>query len=150
VNGANVPASARAPVASRAPGRPGATGAPSVTAATGRAASPAAVNWAAVTATGSRPGSRRAWATVNEAEKSSDARTSPSPARVAPPLPPAATRPTPASDTAKPSHATGRAISRCRRAATIATSTGEAPTSRAPWLTLVRAIPAFCTRIDPP
>jgi hypothetical protein len=40
-------------------------------------ASAAARDWAAVTATGSRPGSRRACATVNEAEKSSDAEIKP-------------------------------------------------------------------------
>jgi hypothetical protein len=32
----------------------------------------------------------------------------------------------------------------------IATSTGVAPTSIAAWLTLVRAMPAFCTMTDPP
>jgi hypothetical protein len=31
-----------------------------------------------------------------------------------------------------------------------ATSTGTAPISRAAWLTLVRAMPAFCTAIVPP
>jgi hypothetical protein len=31
-----------------------------------------------------------------------------------------------------------------------ATSTGVAPTSRAAWLTPVRVMPAFCTRMDPP
>jgi Lrp/AsnC family transcriptional regulator, leucine-responsive regulatory protein len=123
---------------------------PSVAAATGRAVSAAARNCTAVTATGSRPGSRRAWATVNEAENPSDARTSPSPAKLAPPPPPTATRPTPANDTAKPVQATGGATLRCRRAAMTATSTGVAPMSRAAWLTLVRVIPAFCTRIDPP
>ena len=150
VAGASVPSSTSPAVASHAPAPPAAGGAPSVTAATGRVASAAARNCTAVTATGSRPGSSRAWATVNEAEKPSEARTSPSPARVAPPPPPAATSPTPASDTAKPIQATGRATLWCATAAMTATSTGVAPTSRAAWLTLVRVIPAFWTRIDPP
>jgi hypothetical protein len=145
-----VPTRARPRVASGMAAPPGAAGVPSVRAATGRVASAAARNCTAVTATGSRPRSSRAWATVNEAEKSSDPRTRASPVRVAPPPPPAATRPTPANDTAKPVQATGRATRRCRRAAMTATSTGVAPTSRAAWLTLVRVIPAFCTRIDPP
>jgi hypothetical protein len=149
VNGASVPASASPTVASRMPAPPAAAGVPSVTAATGRVASAAMRNCTAVTATGSRPGSSRACATVNEAETTSDARTRPSPVKVAPP-PPAATRPTPTNDTAKPIQATGYATLRCQTAAMTATSTGVAPTSRAAWLTLVRVIPAFCTRIDPP
>jgi hypothetical protein len=150
VAGARVPSSTSPAVASTGPAPAAAGGVPSLTAATGRAVSAAARNCTAVTATGSRPGSRRAWATVNEAESPSDARTSPSPAKPAPPPPPAATSPTPANDTAKPVQATGGATLRCRRAAMTATSTGVAPMSRAAWLTLVRVIPAFCTRIDPP
>jgi hypothetical protein len=150
VNGASVPSSASPAVASKPPAPPAAAGMPSVTAATGRAASAAARNWTALTATGSRPGSRRACATVNEAESITDASTRPSPVKVAPPPPPAATSATPANDTVKPVQAAGCAARRCRTAATTATSTGVAPTSRAAWLTLVRAIPAFCTRIDPP
>jgi Lrp/AsnC family transcriptional regulator, leucine-responsive regulatory protein len=69
---------------------------------------------------------------------------------VAPPPGPAAIRPTPASDTAKPAHATGCATRWCQQAAMIATSTGVAPTSSAAWLTLVRAMPVFCTMIVPP
>ena len=148
--GASVPSSTSPAVASHTPAPPAAAGGPSVTTATGRAARAAARNCTAVTATGSRPGSSRAWATVNEAEKASDARTSPSPAKLAPPPPPAATRPTPANDTAKPVQATGRATLWCRTAAMPATMTGVAPMSRAAWLTLVRVIPAFWTRIDPP
>jgi hypothetical protein len=45
-------------------------------------------------------------------------------------LPPA-TRPTPASDTANPAHATGRATLCCQTAAMIAISTGVAPISSA-------------------
>jgi len=150
VDGASVPTSASPAVASRVPAPPAVGGVPSVTTATGRVASAAMRNCTAVTATGSRPGSRRACATVNEAERTSDARTRPSPLKVAPPPPPAATRPTPTNDTAKPVQATGRATLRCRTAAMTATSTGVAPTSRAAWVTLVRVIPAFCTRIDPP
>lgn len=150
VNGASVPSSASPAVATKLPAPPTAAGMPSVTAATGRAASAAAMSCTAVTATGSRPGSRRVCATVNKAESITDASTRPSPVRVAPPPPPAATSATPASDTAKPIQATGRAIRRCRTAATTATSTGVAPTSRAAWVTLVRAIPVLCRRIDPP
>jgi hypothetical protein len=46
---------------------------------------------------------------------------------------------------AKPSQATGRATARCQTAAMTATSTGTAPISKAACVTLVRAIPAFCT-----
>ena len=150
MDGASVPASVSPVVAASTPMPPGTAGRPSVRAATGRVARAAATNWIAVTATGSRPGSRRAWATVKAAEKSSDARTRPSPAKLAPSPPPAATRPTPANDSAKPVQATGRATLACCTAARKATSTGVAPTSRAAWLTLVRVIPAFWIRIDPP
>jgi Lrp/AsnC family transcriptional regulator, leucine-responsive regulatory protein len=87
---------------------------------------------------------------VNEAEQSSDARTRPSPPKLAPPPPPAATSPTPANDSPWPAQPSGRATVRCPTAAMTAISTGVAPTSRAAWLTLVRAIPAFCTRIAAP
>ena len=150
MDGASVPASVSPAVAASTPMPPGTAGRPSVRAATGRVARAAATNWTAVTATGSRPGSRRAWATVKAAEKSRDARTRPSPAKLAPSPPPAATRPTPASDSAKPDQATGRATLAWWTAARKATSTGVAPTSRAAWLTLVRVIPAFWIRIDPP
>lgn len=87
---------------------------------------------------------------MKAAENASEARTRASPVRVAPAPPPAATSATPANDTPKPVQATGGAARRCWTAATPATSTGVAPTSRAAWLTLVRVIPAFWTRIDPP
>jgi len=104
-----------------------------------------------VTATGSRPGSSRPCATVNAADSTSEASTSPSPRTLAPPPAlPAVTRPTPLSETAKPSQACGRATLRCHTAAMIATSTGTAPMSRAAWVTLVRVIPAFCTMTEPP
>jgi hypothetical protein len=78
-----------------------ACGSGSLSAATGSMASVAAANCTAVTAIGSRPGSSRVWATVNEADSSSDSRTSPSPVMVALPWAPApAISTTPASDTA--------------------------------------------------
>jgi hypothetical protein len=127
------------------------TGAPSVSTATGSAPSVAPRNCTAVTATGSRPVSRRPWATVTVADSSSETRTRPSPASVAPPPPPpTVTRPTPPSDTTKPSHATGGATVRYHTAAIAATSTGTAPISRDAWVTLVRAMPAFCTMTEPP
>ena len=103
-----------------------------------------------MTAIGSRPLSRRACATVNVAISSRDVSTRPSPPTVAPPPRPPVIIATPASDTANPAQATGRATLRCQNAATTATSTGTAPMSRAAWLTLVRAMPAFCTSTDPP
>ncbi len=146
VNGASVPASASAATASTGPGRAGTAGAPSATTVKASAPSAAPRNCTAVTATGSRPGSSRACATVNVADSTSEASTSPSPATLAPPPPPpAVTRPTPPSEMAKPSHATGRATARCHTAAMIATSTGIAPISSAACVTLVRTIPAFCT-----
>ena len=45
---------------------------------------------------------------------------------------------------------TGRATACCQAAAMIATRTGAAPISRAACVTLVRAIPAFCIRMQPP
>jgi hypothetical protein len=152
----SVPRRARPAVAASAtPGPPGpgparGGGGPSVTTATGRAARAAARNCTADTAAGSRPWRRRAWATVNEAESPSEARTRALPDRVAPPLPPAATRATPANDTANPVQAAGGPGRRSRAAARRATSTGVAPMSRAAWLTLVRVIPAFWSRIAPP
>lgn len=74
----------------------------------------------------------------------------PSPLTVAPPPPPPATMATPASDTAKPTQASGRATTWFRQAVMIATSTGTAPISRAAWLTLVRVMPVFCRRTAPP
>lgn len=101
MNGASVPPSASAIVTGRPAPAPARCGIPSVTAATGAAATVAARNCSAVTATGSRPGSSRVCATVNHADSTSDTSTRPSPARVAlPPAPAPATSPTPASETA--------------------------------------------------
>jgi hypothetical protein len=151
VNGPSVPASASAATASTGPGRTGTAGAPSVTAVKAAAPSAAPRNCTAVTAIGSRPASSRPCATVNAADSTSETSTSPSPRALAPPPPPpAVTRPTPPSEIAKPSHAAGRATARCHTAAMTATSTGAAPISSAAWVTLVRAIPAFCTMTDPP
>ena len=151
VNGSSVPASASATTASTTPAPAGAAGTPSLTAAIGSEPSVAPRNCTAVTATGSRPASSRPWATVTMADRSSDARTRPSPAMVAPPPPlPVVISPTPPSDTAKPNQATGRATARYHTAAMIATSTGTAPISRAAWVTLVRPMPAFCTMTEPP
>jgi len=117
---------------------------PSATTVKLSAPSAAPRNCTAVTATGSRPGNSLACATVKMADSISEASTRPSPRPVAPPpLPPAVTRPTPPSEIAKPSQATGRATVRCHRAATTATSTGAAPISSAACVTLVRVIPAF-------
>ena len=149
MNGTSVPPSASAATASTGPGPvgpAGTAGPPSVRAAKASAPSAAPRNWTAVTATGSRPGSSRPCATVNAADSTSETSTSPSPRTLAPPPAlPAVTRPTPPSETAKPSQASGRATLRCQAAAMIATSTGTAPISRAAWVTLVRMIPAFCT-----
>jgi hypothetical protein len=132
VNGSSVPPAASATTTSTGPAPPGMVGGRSVRAATGSAPSAAPRNCTAVTATGSRPCSRRPWATVTVADKTSDARTRPSPASVAPPPPPLAViRPIPPSDTMKPNQASGRATVRCHTAAMIATSTGTAPISRA-------------------
>jgi hypothetical protein len=101
VNGSSVPPMASAMTTGSPCRAPAAGGIPSVTRATGSVASVAARNCTAVTAMGSRPASRRGWATVNDADSTSDTRTRPSPAMVA--LPPdlaAATRPTPIRDTA--------------------------------------------------
>jgi hypothetical protein len=150
VNGSSVPPTASAATASTGPGPAGTPGAPSVTTVKASAPRAAPRNCTAVTATGSWPGSSRAWPTVNVAEMSSETRTSPSPDSAAPPPPTPAIRPTPPSDTTKPAQATGRATVWCQTAAMIATSTGTAPMSRAAWVTLVRTMPAFCTMTEPP
>jgi hypothetical protein len=150
VKGTRVPNAASAPTARTGPGPAGMAGAPSVTREKARAATAAPRNCTAVTATGSRPGSSRTCATVNVAEMSREISTSPSPVSVAPPPPPPVIRPTPPSDTTKPAQATGRATLWCHSAAMTATSTGTAPISSAAWVTLVRAMPAFCTMTDPP
>lgn len=131
--------------------RTAACGSGSVSVATGSMTTVAAANCTAVTAIGSRPGSSFVWATVNEADSSSDSSTSPSPVTLALPCAPApAISTTPASDTAYPAQAIGRATARNQAAEITATSTGVAPTSSAAWLTLVRMTPAFCTKIVPP
>jgi hypothetical protein len=145
-----VPPAVSAAVARTGPGPVTAGGIPSVSAATGSTARAAPRNCTAVAATGSWPRSSRVCATVKTADTSSDASTSTSPAVLAPPPRPPVTRPTPASDSAKPAQATGRATARCHTAAMTATITGTAPISSAAWVTLVRVIPAFCTRTDPP
>jgi len=150
VNGSTVPPRARARVATTAPAACGAAGPPSAAAENGSSASAAPRNWTAVTATGSRPRSRRAWPTVNVAEMTSEAITRASPVAEAPPPRPTVTRPTPASDTANPAQATGRATARCQSAAMTATITGTVPISSAAWVTLVRVMPAFCTTTEPP
>ena len=137
-------------MAATGPSAGGAAGMPSVTAANGSTASAAPRNCTAVAAMGSRPRSKRVCATVNVADTSSDASTSTSPAVLAPPPRPPATRATPASDSAKPAQATGRATARCHTAAMIATSTGTVPISSAAWVTLVRAMPAFCSTTQAP
>jgi hypothetical protein len=150
VNGSIVPPAVSAMTTSTGPTACGAGGRPSVAAENVSPASAAPRNCTAVTATGSRPRSMRAWATVNVADSSSDASTRPSPASVAPPPCPPVTRATPARDTTNPAHATGRATVWCHSAAMTATSTGTAPISSAAWVTLVREMPAFCSRTDPP
>ena len=128
----------------------GAAGLPSVTAANGSAARAAPRNCTPVVATGSRPFSSRVCATVNVADTTSEATTRASPVALAPPPWPPVTRATPPSDSANPAQATGRATARCHTAAITATSTGAVPISRAAWVTLVRAMPAFCSTTDPP
>jgi hypothetical protein len=136
-------------VARTAPGPCGAAGMPAA-AENGSAARAAPRNCTAVTAIGSRPRSRPACATVNVADSSSDRSTRPSPAAEAPPPRPPVIRPTPASETANPAQATGRATVCRQSAAMTATSTGTTPISSAAWVTLVRVMPTFCTRTDPP
>ncbi len=148
--GSTVPASTSAITASSAAELAGLPGVASVIRATGRTASPAAASWSAVTATGSRPRSSLACDTVNAAEISWAATTSPSPPSVEPdPCRPAMTV-TPASDNAKPTQAMGRAQLCPSIAAMIATRTGVAPISRAACVTLVRCTPKFWSRTEPP
>ncbi len=137
MKGSSVPTAARLATAKTARGPLGAAGMPSVMTAIGSTARAAPRNCTAVTATGSRPGRIRLWATVKVADSSSDARTRASPTPVAPPPRPPATRPTPARDTANPAQATGRATVWCHNAAMTATSTGAAPISSAACVTLV-------------
>ena len=154
MNGTSVPPAARpstdAAIAMPAPAPAGRTGAPVAAAAIASVTTAAPANCAAVIATGSRPLRNRDWATVAEAISTTEARTMPSPASVAPPDCPPVIIPTPASDTAKPAQAAGPATVRCHAKATIATMTGAAPASRAACVTLVRAIPAFCSTSEPP
>jgi len=145
-----VPQTASAATAATAVSRAGAGGAPSVRAATGSAARAAPRNCTAVTATGSRPGSSRAWPTVNTAEISTEASTSALPPADDPVPCAPVTSPTPASDSANPAQATGLATVRCQTAAITATSTGAAPTRRAASLTLVPVMPMFCSSTEPP
>lgn len=150
VNGARVPPTTSPVAASTALAWTGAAGTPSRIHATGSAATAAAANWTAVTATGSRPESSRGCATTNPAESTSDASTSASPVRVAAPPPSAAIPATPVSATANPAHETGPTALRPSPTAISATRIGVPPTSRAAWLTLVRAMPAFCRTITMP
>jgi hypothetical protein len=150
VNGARVPPTTSPAVARTVPAWVGAAGTPSTIQATGSAATAAAANWTAVTATGSRPTSIRGWATTNPADSTRDARTSASPVNVAAPPPSAAIPATPASATANPAHETGPTTLRPSPTAISATRIGVPPTSRAAWLTLVRAMPAFCTTMTMP
>jgi hypothetical protein len=143
VNGASVPPTAKPAAARTAPGLAGMAGMPPVATANGSTPMVAPRNCTAVTATGSRPRSRRTCATVNVAHSSTDTRTRPSPDAVAPPPAPPVSRATPQAEAPKPAHAAGRATVRCHNAAITATSTGTAPISRAAWLTLVRLMPAF-------
>ena len=145
-----MPKAARTATAATGPSPGGAAGLPSVSAANGSAARAAPRNCTPVVAIGSRPFSSRVCATVNVADSASDATTSASPAVLAPPPRPPATSATPASDSANPAQATGRATARCHTAAITATSTGAVPISSAAWVTLVRAMPAFCSTTDPP
>lgn len=96
VYGASVPSSTRASTAvtsTTAPGpaRAGTSraGEPSCHQASGTPAAAAAVNWAPVTAAGSRPSSRSGWASVKPAESSADRPTSRSPESAPPPPAPA-------------------------------------------------------------
>ena len=59
-------------------------------------------------------------------------------------------KPTPASDSANPAQASGRATLWPSAAAMIATMTGVAPISSAAWVTLVRSMPRFWSRTEPP
>lgn len=141
---------ARPQAASTTPGCCGIGGRPSLPSAASSDPIAAAPNCSAVSATGSRPRSCLDWATVNAADSTREASSRPSPLTVDPPVALPVIRPTPASETAKPSQATGRVVVRCHAAAMIAISTGTAPNSIAAWLTLVRLTPAFCKITEPP
>jgi hypothetical protein len=147
---ASVPVSARPSTAATGVPAAGAGGAPSRITATGSAASAAAPSWTAVTAAASRPASSRGWTTIIHAAPVTDASTSRSPVGVAPDPPPPATSATPASATSAPAHLAAPPLARPDAAAITATSTGTAPTTSAAWLTLVRSMPAFWSRITPP
>jgi Lrp/AsnC family transcriptional regulator, leucine-responsive regulatory protein len=118
--------------------------------AAGSTATAAAASCSAVTATGSLPRSSRACDTVNPAEASWAARTSPSPPRLEPAPRPAAMMVTPASETPNPSQATGRGTPCPSTPASTTTSTGVAPMSSAACVTLVRWMPRFCSSTEPP
>jgi hypothetical protein len=102
-----------------------------------------------VTAVALRPRSSRLCASMNSAVSAADASTSRSPVSVASPPEPA-TRPTPPSAAANPAQASGPAVARPRAAAASATSAGTTPMMSAAWLTLVRAMPRFCSSITAP
>ena len=87
---------------------------------------------------------------MKSAEPVTESSTSRSPASAVPAPPPPATRPTPASAISAPIHAGAGLEPRRRSAVMMTTSTGTAPTISAAWLTLVRSIPAFCSRITTP
>ena len=87
---------------------------------------------------------------MKTAEPDTEASTNRSPATLEPAPPAPATRPTPASASAYPPHSDGRAMPSPLPAVISATSTGTAPTTSAAWLTLVRSMPAFCSRITAP
>lgn len=154
VYGASVPSSTRASTA--ASGRPGTgsagpsrAGGPSCHQASGSAAAAAAVNWTPVTATGSRSASTSGWATVKPAESRADTPTSRSPPS-APPPPAPAYPAIPTVARARPAQVRRSAVDRPSRCAAAATSSGTTPSSSAAWLTLVRAMPAFCTATTTP
>jgi hypothetical protein len=149
-NASAVPTSASAITATIGVAVVGAAGTPSNAMANGSAASPPPASWTAVTAPASRPWSSRGWTTMNPAEPLTEARTSRSPASDVPAPPPPATRPTPPSATSEPAQVSTVAAPRPSAAAITATSTGTAPTISAAWLTLVRSMPAFWSRITRP
>jgi hypothetical protein len=117
---------------------------PSKTAANGSVAAAPAPICTAVTATGSRPASRRGCATTYAAEASAEASIRPSPnSESSPPDP--ATSPTPAIARVKPTHDCGVALDRPRPAAMSATKAGTAARISAAWVTLVFWIAVFCS-----
>jgi len=148
--GATVPASTSAPVASSAAELAWSAGLPSVSNAIGSVSAAAASNCTALTATGSRSRSIRAWDTTKAADTSCAASTRPSPYSEEPPPLPAATIATPPSDSAKPAQAMGRAMPCPEIAAIIATSAGIVPISRAACVTLVCCTPMFCNTTEAP